>query len=36
MTTMETVIFTDDIDDRITAVFADVKGLHQDETSLVV
>ncbi|KAG2227596.1 hypothetical protein INT45_002281, partial [Circinella minor] len=36
MTTMETVIFTNDIDDRITAVFADVKGLHQDETALVV
>ncbi|KAI9492847.1 armadillo-type protein [Zychaea mexicana] len=36
LTTMETVVFTDDIDERIKAVFADIKGIHQDETSVVV
>ncbi|KAI9271581.1 hypothetical protein BDA99DRAFT_602379 [Phascolomyces articulosus] len=36
LTTMETVIFTNEIDERTMAVFADVTGIYQDETSIVV
>ncbi|KAI8145645.1 armadillo-type protein [Fennellomyces sp. T-0311] len=35
LTTMETVVFTNDVDERITAVFADVKGMQEEETSVV-
>jgi nuclear cap-binding protein subunit 1 len=35
MTTLETLVFTSDMDDRIIEVFSQVKALKQEEKVLV-